>query len=236
MVTHSSILGWRLHEQRSLVGYGPWGPKESAMTRLTYTPTCPHACLCASPLHTCTPSFASLLLSYAKTHCSLGGRNGRAKRPICLFHIFLQISPTIHIKYQDIRQFPRSYYLCQCALLHRSPGPWGRTKECPVGKLLESQVSAARLRLPWVSAKLTVLLLFSLPFLWINRGFWSLGMSMPVLQQAHTHTHTKSSTKQEGEGRKEVDHSQSKYQTKQTRRYTSCNERKEHWREDDFTG
>ena len=102
------FLAGEFHEQRSLVGYGLWGPKESAMTRLTYTPTCPHACLCASPVHTCTPSFASLLLSYAKTHCSLGGRNGRAKRPMCLFHIFLQISPTIHIKYQDIRQFPRS--------------------------------------------------------------------------------------------------------------------------------
>ena len=102
------FLAGKVHEQRSLVGYGLWGPKESAMTRCTHTPTCPHARLCASPVHTCTHSFASLLLSYAKTHCSLGGRNERAKRPMCLFHIFLKISSTIHVKYQDIRQFPRS--------------------------------------------------------------------------------------------------------------------------------
>ena len=27
MATHSSILAWRFHEQRSLVGYSPWGDK-----------------------------------------------------------------------------------------------------------------------------------------------------------------------------------------------------------------
>ena len=27
-VTHSSILAWRIHRQRSLVGYSPWGCKE----------------------------------------------------------------------------------------------------------------------------------------------------------------------------------------------------------------
>ena len=26
--THSSILAWRNHEHRSLVGYSPWGLKE----------------------------------------------------------------------------------------------------------------------------------------------------------------------------------------------------------------
>ena len=25
MATHSSILVWKIHEQRSLVGYSPWG-------------------------------------------------------------------------------------------------------------------------------------------------------------------------------------------------------------------
>ena len=36
MATHSSILAWRIHGQRSLVGYSPWGHKESDMTeRLT---------------------------------------------------------------------------------------------------------------------------------------------------------------------------------------------------------
>ena len=30
--TRSSILAWRLHEQRSLMGYSPWGRKESDTT------------------------------------------------------------------------------------------------------------------------------------------------------------------------------------------------------------
>ena len=29
MATHSSILAWEIHRQRSLVGYSPWGGKES---------------------------------------------------------------------------------------------------------------------------------------------------------------------------------------------------------------
>ena len=28
MVIHSSILAWRIHGERSLAGYSPWGPKE----------------------------------------------------------------------------------------------------------------------------------------------------------------------------------------------------------------
>ena len=28
MATHSSILAWEIHGQRSLVGYSPWGYKE----------------------------------------------------------------------------------------------------------------------------------------------------------------------------------------------------------------
>ena len=32
MATHSSILAWRIHGQRSLVGYGPRGRQESDMT------------------------------------------------------------------------------------------------------------------------------------------------------------------------------------------------------------
>ena len=28
MATHSSILAWESHGQRSLAGYSPWGPKE----------------------------------------------------------------------------------------------------------------------------------------------------------------------------------------------------------------
>ena len=38
MAMHSSILAWRSHGQRSLVGYGPWNQKESDTTeRLFHT-------------------------------------------------------------------------------------------------------------------------------------------------------------------------------------------------------
>ena len=32
METYPSILAWRIHGQRSLVGYSPWGHKEADMT------------------------------------------------------------------------------------------------------------------------------------------------------------------------------------------------------------
>ena len=32
MATHSRILAWRVHGQRSLVGYSPWGREESDTT------------------------------------------------------------------------------------------------------------------------------------------------------------------------------------------------------------
>ena len=35
MATESSIPAWRIHGQRSLVGYSPWGHKESEMTEVT---------------------------------------------------------------------------------------------------------------------------------------------------------------------------------------------------------
>ena len=38
VATHSSVLAWTIHGQRSLVGYLPWGHKESDMTeRLTFS-------------------------------------------------------------------------------------------------------------------------------------------------------------------------------------------------------
>ena len=37
MATHSSVLAWEIHGQRSLVGYSPWGHKESDMTERTKT-------------------------------------------------------------------------------------------------------------------------------------------------------------------------------------------------------
>ena len=35
MATHSSILAWGIHGQRSLAGYSPWGQKEVNMTEVT---------------------------------------------------------------------------------------------------------------------------------------------------------------------------------------------------------
>ena len=32
MATHSSILAWKIHGQRSLAGHSPWGHKELDMT------------------------------------------------------------------------------------------------------------------------------------------------------------------------------------------------------------
>ena len=38
MATHSSFLAWKISGQRSLVGYSPWGCKESDMAeQLTHT-------------------------------------------------------------------------------------------------------------------------------------------------------------------------------------------------------
>ena len=34
MAIHSSTLAWKSHGQRSLIGYSPWGRKESDMTEL----------------------------------------------------------------------------------------------------------------------------------------------------------------------------------------------------------
>ena len=40
LATHSSVLAWRIHGQRSLGGFSPWGCKESDTTeRLTHTHT-----------------------------------------------------------------------------------------------------------------------------------------------------------------------------------------------------
>ena len=35
LAIHSSILVWRIHGQRSLVGYSPWGRTKSYMTEAT---------------------------------------------------------------------------------------------------------------------------------------------------------------------------------------------------------
>ena len=37
MGTHSSILAWKIHGERSLAGYSPWGRKESDATERAHT-------------------------------------------------------------------------------------------------------------------------------------------------------------------------------------------------------
>ena len=37
METHSSTLAWKIHGQRSLVCYSPWGHRESDMTQSSFT-------------------------------------------------------------------------------------------------------------------------------------------------------------------------------------------------------
>ena len=39
MATDSSTLAWRMHGQRSLAGYSPWGRRELDMTERLSTPT-----------------------------------------------------------------------------------------------------------------------------------------------------------------------------------------------------
>ena len=45
MATHSSILAWKFHGQRSLVGYSLWDCKEYNTTECTHTHT--HISFCA---------------------------------------------------------------------------------------------------------------------------------------------------------------------------------------------
>ena len=53
MATHSSILAWRTHGQRSLAGYSLWGHRESDTTEHThvyeiYISICIYGCFCAT--------------------------------------------------------------------------------------------------------------------------------------------------------------------------------------------
>ena len=64
MATQFSILAWKSNEQRSLVGYSPWGHKELDMTEATEHP-CMHATLTRSAGAT-TPSPTSYLLLWAE--------------------------------------------------------------------------------------------------------------------------------------------------------------------------
>ena len=57
MAAHSSVLAWRIHEQRSLAGGGPWGHKESDTTEgLAHT----HLCLWAPHWVLKSPTYRSV--------------------------------------------------------------------------------------------------------------------------------------------------------------------------------
>ena len=88
MAIHSSILAWRIHGQRNLAGYSPWGHKESDTTeRLTH----PH-------IFFTNPSFSKRWLkikcciikdwanSHQNTSISLGSSSsGFVLEPVCSF-------------------------------------------------------------------------------------------------------------------------------------------------------
>ena len=68
MATHSSILAWEIHGQRSLVGYSLWGRKESDTTEYcSLSQSCPTLC---DPMDYSKPGFPVLhhLLELAQTH------------------------------------------------------------------------------------------------------------------------------------------------------------------------
>ena len=47
MATYSSILAWKIHGQRSLVGYSPWGHQELDLTKHEHKlQTAKGSCLC----------------------------------------------------------------------------------------------------------------------------------------------------------------------------------------------
>ena len=58
MATYSSILAWRIHGQRSLVGPSPWDHKESdTIERLTLSPLLLYSVLFSSPVPHISISF-----------------------------------------------------------------------------------------------------------------------------------------------------------------------------------
>ena len=71
MATHFSILAWRSHEQRSLVGYSPWGHKDSDMTEATK-----QTCTRGNP-HTYTPHSLTPELGPAEPTSTDQGVQGR---------------------------------------------------------------------------------------------------------------------------------------------------------------
>ena len=71
MTTHSSILAWKSHGLRTLVGYSPWGHKESDMTeRLHFD----------SELY----SFCVLFATPPVVSCIMPPRNGHILSPVAV--------------------------------------------------------------------------------------------------------------------------------------------------------
>ena len=65
MATHSSVLAWEIHGQRSLVGYSPWGHKESDTTEIDLTNT--HMLINYSPFPTRVASLVAQLVKNLPT-------------------------------------------------------------------------------------------------------------------------------------------------------------------------
>ena len=68
MAAHSSILAWRIHGQRSLVGYSPWGCTESDTTEGAHLPTHTHVQVSCVGLKT-SPIGISLVVPQSRTWC-----------------------------------------------------------------------------------------------------------------------------------------------------------------------
>ena len=97
------------------------------------------------------------------------------------------------------------YARVPCPTGHQDLGEKINSVQCM--SFLRAGESAARLRPPWVSAKLIVSLLFSLPFLWIQRILVSWAVSLFFSKHQKKKKKNPQQSRKE-EGRNEVDHSQ----------------------------
>ena len=68
MATSSSILAWRIHWKESLVGYSPWGCKESYLTEQTRTCAHTHTLESVVYLHDHVTDWESWLTATAQHH------------------------------------------------------------------------------------------------------------------------------------------------------------------------
>ena len=85
MVTHSNTLAWKIHEWRSVVGYGSWGCKESDMNErlhfLSFIPLLPCTGTILnlySPRHVfyfISPSYTTFMYTYINISLILASIN-----------------------------------------------------------------------------------------------------------------------------------------------------------------